>query len=938
MRMVAVSVDVLGPLRLTVAGAEVDVPGPKRRAVLALLALAQGRAVGVDHLLDALWPDDPPESGRAALQSHVSRLRGHLGPAAPRLTTLDGGYRLALGDDALDADRARTLLARAHAEPDALDLLREARALWRGPALAGLTEVAALAAPAVALDDLYREVADRLVACAVETGRLGDAVDLAAESVAADPLREPAVLLLVRALAAAGRAPEALRAAHAYRRRLAEETGLDPSPTLGALEQAVAGGTAVSAAAARPPTRLIGREVPLRELRDLLARERMVTLVGPGGVGKTRCALEVARDGGGSTGPAVLLLAPLADPGAVPSALAAALHLQVVRGDVLTACVAHLAAGPRLLVVDNCEHLIDATRDVVGALLDGCPELTVLATSREPLGLPAEAPYRLPPLPLPLPDGRGSLERVPAVALFLDRAARVRPGFAPDADDVALVADVVRRLDGLPLAIELAAGRLSGFSLRDLHDRLDRALDLLTGGRRSGEARHRTLRATVEWSYALLGPDERRLFRHLSAFVDGTDLATAEEVAAELGLAGDPAAALGRLVDASLVDAQFPGPRYRMLETLRTFGRDRLVAAGEDGAAEARLLRWAATLARRIDAQQETDREPEADAAVRRELANLRAAWRLARERGDVDTAATLAVGLYQVAAWRDLTEPGAWAEELADDGPALAGHPRAAAVLGSAANAAYHRGDHGRAERLARAGLALHPAGEGLGLCLVGRAVAALAEGRFADVVEHGLGAAAAWNHPSQVVAIAALGALYGGDRARAEALQAQAAATAASPTGRGFAAYVAGEIANAGGYPDRALPHYAAALEHFRGSGATFGTAIALVGRLSALARAGRTDDALRGFRDLLDYWARAGNWTHWWTTVRNLAALLRALDDPAAALLDGAAHAAPEAPPAPGAPPPADARDPLGRTEAWAVARAAITRHVAVRAGPR
>ena len=922
--MVPVAVDVLGPLRLSVAGTVVDVPGPKRRAVLALLALAQGRAVTADHLLDAIWPGDPPESGRAALQSHVSRLRGHLGAAASRLQTLDGAYRLALADDELDAARARALSTRARAGPDVLDLLREARALWRGPALAGLTDVAPLAASAAALDDLHREVTDRLVACAVETGRLDGAIDLAAGSVAADPLREPAVLLLVRALAAAGRAPDALAAARAYRRRLAEETGLDPGPELGELERAVAGG-AVRGTTTRPAAPLIGREGDLAQVRTLLERERLVTVVGPGGVGKTRLAREMA------SGP-VLLLAPVTDPAALPRALAAAVGLQVVRGDVLTACVGHLAAGPRLLVVDNCEHLLDAARDVVGALLDGCPELTVLATSREPLGLAVETPYRL--QPLQLPNGEAPA-RSPAVAVFLDRAARVRPGFVADGDDLALVADVVRRLDGMPLAIELAAGRLSGFSLHDLHDRLDRALDLLTGGRPRADARHRTLRATVEWSYALLEPDEQRLFRHLSVFADGVDLATAEDVAADLHLAGDPGAALARLVDASMIDAVFEsaGTRYRMLETLRAFGRDRLAASDEADAAAAWLVRWASALATWVDAAHESDDEATADVVVRRELANLREAWRLARERGDLDAAAAIAVGLTEAAAWRDLSEPHTWAAELAGD-PALAGIPRAAAALGAAAHAAYYRGDYAEADRLARSGLALHPEGEAAWSCLTGRAIAALAAGGFAVTVEYALAAAAAATRPSGSLALAALGALYGGDVAQARTLRARATAAARCPTNRGFSAYVAGEIANLSGDPRAALEHYAEALDHFRTSGATFGTAITSVGLLSAQTRAGRTHDALRGFRDLLDYFTRAGNWTHQWTALRNLAALLRALDDPQpAALLDAAADAAPDAPPPPDGRATSATAGPPGRAEALAVARAAIDRHLGV-----
>jgi DNA-binding SARP family transcriptional activator len=243
----AVRVDVLGPLRLTVDGRGVDVPGPKRRAVLALLAMAEGRAVTVDHLLDALWPSELPASGRAALHSHVSRLRGHLGPAATRLKAMDGAYRLVLGDDEVDAARARALLADARElagkEPAAaLVVLREARALWRGPVLADLAEVAPVAATSVVLEQLRRDVTDLLVECTIEAGQARDVLALAAEGVAAEPLREPVVLLLMRALAATGQAAAALRAGHEYRRGLASETGLDPSAALGELERRIVAG------------------------------------------------------------------------------------------------------------------------------------------------------------------------------------------------------------------------------------------------------------------------------------------------------------------------------------------------------------------------------------------------------------------------------------------------------------------------------------------------------------------------------------------------------------------------------------------------------------------------------------------------------------------------------------------------------------------------
>ncbi|WP_214368293.1 BTAD domain-containing putative transcriptional regulator [Pseudonocardia sp. H11422] len=901
----SVRVEVLGPLRLVVDGAAVEVPGPKRRAVLALLALAEGRTVTVDHLVDALWPSEMPESGRQALHTHVSRLRTCLGPAATRLQTRRDGYRLELAAADLDVAQARALLATARGDTrrdptGALPLLREAHALWRGPVLADLTDIAPIAVAVEGCAQLHREVTDALISCAIDAGQADDVDGLAAAAHTADPLREPAVVQLMRALAATGRAAEALRLGREYRHRLADEAGLDPSPALGELERDIAGGAAGPAPApaearARPTTRLIGREAQAAALHRLLATERLVTLVGAGGVGKTRVALQVAKRDGAAN---VLLLAPVTDPAAIPHALAAALNLNVVQGDVLAACVAVLGDRPGLLVIDNCEHLLDAVRDTVEVVVSSCPRLAVLATSREPLGLAAEYAFRLAPLPLPGPDQ--VLSEVPSVAVFLDRAGRVRPGPPPTPTDLRLIADIVRRLDGMPLAIELAAGRLSTFSLDDLHRRLDRSLDLLGGGRPSSDARHRTLRATVEWSYQLLTEDERRLFRHLSVFVDGVDLDTAERLAADLGLDSDPGPVLSRLVDASMIDADFEGgTRYRMLETLRAFGLDRLTAAGEDDDAAGRMLRWAVELTAWIEAGMVTQREPEADAVLRRELANLRAAWRLARRRGVLDDAAAMVTALFDAVAYRDLVEIRGWAEELADD-PALATHPRAAGVLGTAAEAAYHRGDYPKADRLARAGLERSIDDAGSWYCLSPLSVADLARGAYADVVEHSLAAAALASRPRENLGIAALAAAYAGDPDEARTLNDRGLAGAVSPTMRSWGAYVAGEIESSAGRSEPAEQHYVRAIDLARTSGATFLVGVATVGLLAVRATAGRVHDALRGYREVIDYFARTGNWTHQWVTLRNLAGLLRTLgDNEPAALLDAAADQAPDAP---------------------------------------
>ena len=949
---VSVRVEVLGPLRLVVDGGAVEVPGPKRRAILALLALAEGRTVTVDHLVDALWPA-APGSGRQALHTHVSRLRTALGPAAPRLQTRHGGYRLELDAADLDLAQARTLLANARRgrDADTVALLWEAHGLWRGPVLADLADVAPIAVAVEGCAQLHRDVTDALISCAVDAGQADGVVGLAIAAHAADPLREPAVLQLMRALAATGRAPEALRVGREYRRRLADETGLDPSRALSELERDIAGGAAgpvpapaagpvpapaAGAVPARPTTRLIGREVHVAALHRLLATDRLVTLAGPGGVGKTRVALEVAHRDQEAT---VLLLAPVTDPSAVPNALATALGLTVVRGNVLAACLALIGDSPGLLVIDNCEHLLDAVRDTVALILSTCPQVRVLATSREPLQAAAEHVFRLAPLALPDPDSdHRDAARTPSVAVFLDRASRVRPGPPPTPGDLRLMADIVRRLDGMPLAIELAAGRLSGFSLADLHARLDRSLDLLGGGRPGGDARHRTLRATVAWSYDLLTDDERRLFRHLSIFVDGVDLETAEWVAVDLGLGGDPAAVLSHLVDASVVDVDFARcTRYRMLETLRAFGLDRLAAAGEDDDATERLLRWAVRLTARIEAGLATEDEPEADATLRRELANLRAAWRVARRRGAVDVAAAIVVALMEAVAYRDLVEIRSWAEELAEDflDPALATHPRATAVLGVAAEAAYHRGDLEKADRLARAGLERATDTAWSWCCLLPLSVVALARGAHAEVVEHSLAAAALSPRPRDSLGIAALATAYAGDLDRARSLNEPGLADAVSPTMLSWGAYVAGEIESSAGHAELAEQHYRRSVDLARRSGATFFVGVATVGLLSVLADAGRVRDALRGYRDVVDYFARTGNWTHLWTTVRNLADLLRRLgDDGPATILDVAADQAPDAPAVTrsvGRRPATPDTPVVSRADVLAVAREAIDRNL-------
>lgn len=952
-----VGIDVLGPLRLTVAGHEVEVPGTRRRAVLALLAMAAPEPVGIDTLVDAVWPAEPPAAARQALQSHVSRIRRHLGPAAVHLSSTGAGYRFALEGDELDATRATRLVEEARSLVDrepaaALEPLRQARALWRGPALEEFADVAPLAAWARSLAELRLVASDCLVAAALAAGEESEAITVATETAAAEPLREVGVLGLMRALASGGRSVEALRAAHESRERLAEETGLEPSSALAELEHQIASGAVTSVVAPRaraaprlvpaPTTELLGRAAELAGVLRLLESERVVTVIGPGGVGKTHLALEAARHTAHRGEVVVLGLAPVTDEAAIASALVATLGLRVATDDLLAACAERLRAGPCLLVVDNCEHLLDGARTVVATLSSTCPDLTVLATSRQRLGLPVEQTCPLTPLPLPDTDRGGvDMGTVPSVALFVDRARRVRPGFAPDDDELGLVAEIVRRMDGMPLAIELAASRLSSLGLGDLGTRLDRALDLLVGEPSRGDGRHRTLRAAVEWSYDLLLADEQRLFRSLSIFPGGFGLATAEEVAREVGCELDPASALAHLVDASMVVASLDHPpRYRMLDTLRSFGVDRLVAECEHAAAVARLLRWAAGFARWVEVTMLTEEEPLADAALRAELANLRAAWRTARASGDLDTAAALVTGLGDAAIWRDVIEVWSWARELADD-PALLAHPTAAAVFAEAADAAWKgTGDLDAAERLAQRGVELVRPGDEWARqrCLAAQGDVELFRGRYDRARALHQEAGPPPGARGDALGVAALAAAYAGDLDAAAELSAAQAAAVSSPTLVGFARYVAGEIDGLTQAWSSAESNYRAALELAARSGSSFLEGIASLGLVSTLAASGQVHEALTGYRELVDYWERTGSWTQQWITLRNVADLLDRLGDgETAAFLRSAADRAPEAATvgpaaataaAPGPAAPTTASD---RGTVLEVARAAIDRQL-------
>ncbi|MFI6300978.1 BTAD domain-containing putative transcriptional regulator [Amycolatopsis thailandensis] len=572
-------------------GTAVGVGGPRVRTLFALLALEAGRVVPAERLIDGLYGEQPPEGVANALQSQVSRLRGALKDLAP-VEFSPAGYRLAVDPGDVDVHRFERLAAegrRTLAAGDAAkasELLRDALGLWRGPAFADITDAPFREPQVTRLNELKTSAIEDLSEAGLKLGRHEDVLAGLREVVEDQPLRERPRALLIRALHAAGRQADALTAFEDARRVLADELGADPGPELAAAHLAVLRGETPTVKATTAPlpaqlTSFIGREGDLRHVLGQLDRSRLVTLTGPGGAGKTRLAVETAA---AADLPAVFVeLAPYSEDADVAHAVLTALGLRTVPLGTVTVenapverLIDALADRAVLLVLDNCEHLVEAAAKLVARLLGAAAALRVLATSREPLGITGEVVSPVPRLAVPPPGTPPdrSLEFA-AVRLFADRAQANDPGFAVDDTTAGDVQRVCAALDGLPLAIELAAARVRTLPVGEIATRLDDRFKLLSRGSRGAESRHRTLRGVVEWSWDLLEDDERLLGRRLTVFAGGTTLADAETVCA----VPDVEDLLPSLVDRSLVERT--GDRYRMLETIRAFFAEKLAEAGE---------------------------------------------------------------------------------------------------------------------------------------------------------------------------------------------------------------------------------------------------------------------------------------------------------------------------------------------------------------------
>jgi predicted ATPase/DNA-binding SARP family transcriptional activator len=604
---------ILGPLEVAEGDSLVSL-AEAQRSLLALLLLSANEVVSADRLIDELWGEELPESGRAALQVRVSQLRKALGGQG-RIVTRAPGYVLRVDRDELDLYRFERLVSEADgAEPaEAAAKLREALGLWRGAPLDDLSH-ASFAQPAIRqLEEMRLAACEKRIEAELELGRQADLIAELETLVEEYPLREHLHEQLMLALYRSGRQADALAAYQRARHVLVEQLAIEPSAPLRRLEQAILRQEAsldLAATAAPPPipredrdapnnlpapvSSFIGRERQLSELRELLSRARVITLTGGGGVGKTRLALQLATTMSGSSddGPWFVDLAPLTDATLVAAKLAGVLGVREQPGrSLLDSLMASCRTREVLVILDNCEHVIGETARIADQFVRGCPRMTLLATSREPLAIEGEHLYRVPPLLVPPADADPDcLLTSDAVRLFADRARRQRSDFAVGPANASVVGRLCRRLDGIPLAIELAAARLRTLSLDEIDRRLDERFRLLTGGHRVAPPRQQTLEALIDWSYDLLSSEEQEMLERLSVFAGGFDIQSAETVAgAGLDSSFDVLDRLGALVDKSLLQSDdCASNRYRLLDTVREYATAKLTARSP---AAARTLR-----------------------------------------------------------------------------------------------------------------------------------------------------------------------------------------------------------------------------------------------------------------------------------------------------------------------------------------------------------
>ena len=930
-REVGFVVRILGPVvvdRSSSPGASLS---PKLQLVVALLAAHRGSVVSIDRLCDALWGDAQPAAAVATLQSHLSRARRLLAPGGA-IVALDRGYRLDVPDGTIDVDHFARLARRASettAPSEAAELYGAALAWWRGRAFGDLADQEWIRAEAVRLDELRQTITEEWMECRLavraDASVIGDLEGLTS----ANPLRERFLRQLMVALFRAGRHGEALRRASEYRSLLRDGMGLDPSPALVEIEgQILADDPALLrlpevsfTSRERPaviddPTRLVGRDADVVRIGDAIGQAPLVTLVGPGGVGKTRLARRIAATADGfENGVALIELAAVSDPDSLADAVATALDVQPRQHlTIEDTLVAALAERHQLVVLDNCEHVLDSLVPLVDRVRTRCPRVHMLATSREPLGLPSEVILVVPPLSVVAADVADpeSVAEAPAVDLLLDRVTAAVPGFTITAANAAVLGEICRRLDGLPLALELVAARFRSLAPETVLERLVVPSVVLDASMRSADPRHRTLRDTITWSFAHLCSQEQALFARLSTFAGSFDLAAVKAVCVadhvtSIAIGADPAdvvEVLAALVDKSMVQlVSRENRRYQLLETLREYGREKLVELGSTELIGDAHLRWFTELAERASIGLTGPDEGGWSQRIDWDFDNFRAAFGRAVRTSEVDAALRLVAGLREFSFRHIRYELTAWAAT----GMAMPGasdHPKYPVIMAVVSYGRYLKGDLDASLDVGLQAVAC----SSLGRDSSGLAERALANalgylGRFDEALQwmDRMVTSARRGSPSRLahalymrsVAETSVGRTVHGAILAGEA-QATARASG-SPTARAQAAYALG-LALEGSEPAESLRLLRESAQLAGAAGNRWIEAFAQTEVWWLEARNGDVRTALAGSGRVIDTWHRGGDWANLRLSLRRVLGLLIQIGDhDAAAVLHGALNAA-------------------------------------------
>lgn len=872
----------LGPIEVRLDGTESPVTSPTQRRILAALADAAGAAVPTGALESLVWDDDPPENARASLKSHVSRLRQTLG-GGDIIAARASGYALTVPAEHVDIHRFEQVR-----DVQSLEEIEQLLRLWRGPPFGELAEHPYFAATVTWLRELHTEARCRHAEMLSASGKHRRAAAQWRAIAEEQPLLEPAWIGLMDTLHTAGRQPDAVAAAGRYRHEVAA-VGLEPSAAFTDAERRVfteappADRPAAASRMLAAPTRLLGRDRELASIRDLVPRQRLVTLVGPAGVGKTRLALEMAGNAGDllPDGPWIAPLTEVEAGGSIVPAVVRAVGAPTTP-PLDRSLQQYLGHRRSLLVLDNAEHVLPGTRALVGQLLAETDRLHILTTSRQALGTPGEVLVPVEPL-----------DPQAAFRLFRERALDV--GVAVSDDD-QVATQVCARLDGLPLAIEMAAGRLRALGLQDLAGRLDERLHLLSS---TAGAQTRTLEEVIRWSYDLLDPAQRTLLDQLSVFAGHFDLDSAEAVTDVTHTAG----VLADLVERSLVQADTSAERarYRMLETVRAFANAQLTASDGHKPTLDRYVQHHVDLAKRIEAGLCSAEEDTWMALLDERTADLEAALATAVSDDDVDAACRIAAAPHIAVYQRLRADLGAWAEEVVE----LARrnrHPKAPVVAATAALNRLNQGDLDAAITLL-ADLPDHPEArhghEVLGELHVycGDLDRSIAEFLRAEALAQEANEEFTRLN-ARISRAIALGYADAGHEARVLIDDVRGAACAVGlRLIEAWCDYAAGELLN-DTEPEPALELVERSLRAADAAGWRMLAGAARLTASSLRTRAADPADAVDGFRQLIEHWRDMGDHTHQWTTLRNLVGLLTRLgqDEPAARLIGAVNHRAP------------------------------------------